>query len=182
MMTGWCFLLRWVLHFWSSQYYRHPKVQGKSTKTVCVRSSLRDYAASPLFGVSRSVRTKSHSVDSHKLTYNCCFTVTRPGVLQDSGTIKPGLSESFDWVMVFSELCWGLVVWNVKLSVLAFYWRLFSAKARSIRVVIWVLSVFVTCWVIAVVCSRPIIVVPELLLQLWEDCIMTETRWFITIV
>ena len=57
-------------------------------------------------------------------------------------------------VVLVSEISWAVVVWIVKSSILAFYWRLFSARSRSIRVIIWVLGACVNCWGIAVVSSR----------------------------
>ena len=44
----------------------------------------------------------------------------------------------------------------VKCSILAFYWRLFSATCRSTQVIIWVLAVIVMAWGVAVVGARPL--------------------------
>lgn len=55
-----------------------------------------------------------------------------------------------------SQICWVFVLWVVKCSILAFYWRLFSGNARSTRVAIWTIAVLVTCWAIIVV-SSPLI-------------------------
>ena len=52
-----------------------------------------------------------------------------------------------------SQICWVVVLWIVKCSILAFYWRLFSANGRSTRFVIWTITVAVMCWGIAVVRS-----------------------------
>lgn len=82
---------------------------------------------------------------------------------------KQGLGESIDLLtpidisasiktIVFAEICWAVAIWIVKYSVLVFYWRLFSTDRKFHRVVILVLTAFVTCWGIAVVRSRP----PEL--------------------
>ena len=56
-----------------------------------------------------------------------------------------------------SHICWIVVLWIVKCSVLAFYWRLFSTNGRSVRVVIWVIAAAVMCWGIAVVRSPSVI-------------------------
>ena len=55
---------------------------------------------------------------------------------------------------VVCDIFWAVVIWIVKTSILAFYWRLFSAGSRSLRVIIWALEVFVTCWALQVVSSR----------------------------
>ena len=77
---------------------------------------------------------------------------------------KEGLERDIDNVDVFqilqkglfiSEICWIFVIWIVKYSILAFYWRLFSANRRSIRIIIWVLAAAVTIWGVAVVGARP---------------------------
>ncbi|MCJ1459972.1 hypothetical protein MMC28_010351 [Mycoblastus sanguinarius] len=51
------------------------------------------------------------------------------------------------WV---SEICWTLVVSTVKLSVLAFYWRLFGRVSSFIRLAIRMMTVAVMLWGIAV--------------------------------
>ena len=53
-----------------------------------------------------------------------------------------------------SEICWTLDIWIVKCSILAFYWRLFSANRRSIRIIIWVFAAAVTIWGVLVVGAR----------------------------
>lgn len=50
-----------------------------------------------------------------------------------------------------TEICWAVVIWIVKYSILAFYWRLFSVNRRLTRVIIWALVAFVTLWGLAVV-------------------------------
>ena len=50
-----------------------------------------------------------------------------------------------------SQICWVVVLWVVKFSVLAFYWRLFSCNGRSTRFLIWTMAGVVMCWGIAVV-------------------------------
>ena len=62
--------------------------------------------------------------------------------------IKAILLEDF-----ISQICWIVVLWIVKCSILAFYWRLFSTNGRSVRVVVWVIAAAVVCWGIAVVRS-----------------------------
>ena len=57
------------------------------------------------------------------------------------------------------EICWGVVMWIVKYSILAFYWRLFSANRRSTRLIIWTLAAFVTCWRFSVVRFRLLMLV-----------------------
>lgn len=49
------------------------------------------------------------------------------------------------------QICWAVCMWIVKCSILAFYWRLFSDRHRSVRVVIWTVAAGVTCWEVAVV-------------------------------
>ena len=56
-----------------------------------------------------------------------------------------------------SQICWVVVLWVVKCSILAFYWRLFSCNGRSIRFAIWTIAVAVMCWGIAVVRSLSLI-------------------------
>ena len=48
--------------------------------------------------------------------------------------------------MYTSEICWAVVTWIVKYSILAFYWRLFSANGQSTRKIILAFAAFVTCW------------------------------------
>ena len=57
--------------------------------------------------------------------------------------------------LFISEICWTFVIWTVKYSILAFYWRLFSANRRSIQVIIWILAGVVMAWGVAVVGARP---------------------------
>ena len=60
----------------------------------------------------------------------------------------------FEKGLFISELCWTFIIWMVKYSILAFYWRLFSTNRRSIRIIIWVLAAAVTIWGVAVVGAR----------------------------
>ncbi len=52
-----------------------------------------------------------------------------------------------------SQVCREVVLWIVKCSILAFYWRLFGGNGRSTRIVVWTIAVNVMCWGIAVVRS-----------------------------
>ena len=52
-----------------------------------------------------------------------------------------------------SQICWVVVLWIVKCSVLAFYWRLFSRNGRSTRLLVWTIAVAVMCWGLAAVRS-----------------------------
>lgn len=63
---------------------------------------------------------------------------------------------SDSWVFAGS-ICWAIVIWIVKYSILAFYWRLFSGNRRVVRFVIWALGVLVTCWGVAMVRFCPLI-------------------------
>ena len=49
------------------------------------------------------------------------------------------------------QIGWAVVLWTVKCSILAFYWRLFSRNGRSIRFAVWTIAVGVMCWGITVV-------------------------------
>ena len=59
--------------------------------------------------------------------------------------------EIFEMAVFITEICWIMVIWMVKYSILAAYWRLFSVNRRSVRIVIWTLTVLVTCWGVIVV-------------------------------
>ncbi|KAM0798769.1 hypothetical protein BDR22DRAFT_934515 [Usnea florida] len=63
-----------------------------------------------------------------------------------------------------SEICWTFAIWTVKYSILAFYWRLFSANRRSIRIIIWVLAAVVMVWGIAVILITVLQCVPVYLI------------------
>lgn len=52
-----------------------------------------------------------------------------------------------------SQICWVVVLWIVKCSIIAFYWRLFSGNGRSTRIAIGTIAVAVMFWGIAVVRS-----------------------------
>ena len=64
-------------------------------------------------------------------------------------------ADLFDKAIIVSEICWVVIIWMVKYSILAFYWRLFSANSRAVRIIIWALAASVTCWGIIVVCLYP---------------------------
>ncbi|KAM0798171.1 hypothetical protein BDR22DRAFT_809274, partial [Usnea florida] len=49
-----------------------------------------------------------------------------------------------------SQICWVLVLWTVKCSILALYCRLFSNNSRPIQIGVWTIAVVVMCWGIAV--------------------------------
>lgn len=93
-------------------------------------------------------------MNSYELTRNPYATVTDQGLGQpmgDESSYQEGLLLHAIFII---EICWGVVIWIVKYSILAFYWRLFSASRRSTRIIIWTLAAFVTCWGISVVCFR----------------------------
>ena len=50
-----------------------------------------------------------------------------------------------------SQICWVVVLWVVKCSILAFYWRLFSRNSRLTRFLIWTIATITMCWGVAVV-------------------------------
>ena len=54
-------------------------------------------------------------------------------------------------VFFIPQIGWVVVLWIVKCSILAFYWRLFSRNGRSIRFAVWTIAVALMCWGIAVV-------------------------------
>ena len=64
--------------------------------------------------------------------------------------------ENFVKGIFISDIFWTFVIWTVKCSILAFYWRLFSASRRSTQVIIWILAVVVMAWGVAVVGARPL--------------------------
>lgn len=75
--------------------------------------------------------------------------VTKQGLGESIELQLPiGISASIKTI-VFAEVCWAVAIWIVKYSVLIFYWRLLSTNRKTHRVVILVLTAFVTCWGIA---------------------------------
>ena len=116
------------------------------------------YALSRPAGVGHPSWAVYH-LNSNELTRNSFATVTEEGLGQNLS------EETFhQWELqllaAFTiEICWGIVMWTVKYSILAFYWRLFSANRRSIRLIIWTLAAFVTCWGLSVVRFRLLMLV-----------------------
>lgn len=90
-------------------------------------------------------------MDNHKLTSNYYASGTDIA-LGSPWELVPSMDLKADGKVAFiSEICWAVVIWIVKYSILAFYWRLFSANRQSTRAFIWVLAALVTCWGVAVV-------------------------------
>ena len=56
-----------------------------------------------------------------------------------------------------AQISWVVVLWVVKCSISAFYWRLFKFNGRLTRVMIRTITVGVLCWGIAVVRSSLLI-------------------------
>ena len=54
-----------------------------------------------------------------------------------------------------AEICWAVVIWSVKYSILAFYWRLFGDRSRSVRIITLTIAASVTCWGVTVVRLPP---------------------------
>lgn len=104
-------------------------------------------------------------MDSCKLISKCYITVTKQWVPQHD--VTDAQIRDFDRTVIMSEICWVIVIWIVKYSILAFYWRLFGVNRRSIRIFIWALAAFVTCWGIAAVRSHPPIL--KLVEVLWWE-------------
>ena len=117
---------------------------------MCVSSLTLYYALPPLSGVSHLLCTEGCSIDCNELTNNRYATVP----IHWLGPMDAD-ELYFGFTLLISEICWAIVIWIVKSSILVFYWRLFSARSRSLRVIIWALGAFVTCWGIALVSPRP---------------------------
>lgn len=81
---------------------------------------------------------------SYELTSNSNATVTEAG---NGDLYMENLGKGF----FLSQICWLVVIWIVKYSILAFYWRLFSVNNRSTRFVIRALATFLTVWGLAAV-------------------------------
>ncbi len=113
-----------------------------------ISSSLRRYALSLLSGVSYLNYTKSRIMDRCKLISKCYATVIKQGVLQHD---PPANEHILGLTLFISDICWVVVIWTVKYSILAFYWRLFSVNRPLTRLFIWALTALVMCWGIAVV-------------------------------
>lgn len=85
-------------------------------------------------------------MNSYELTCDFYTTVTAEGLGQNLEYATPKHIRILLHAIFITQICWGVVIWIVKYSVLAFYWRLFSANRRSTRVTIWTLAALVTCW------------------------------------
>lgn len=83
-------------------------------------------------------------------------SVTEQGLGHYVSTVTYFEIRTFAKGIFISEICWTFVIWTVKCSILAFYWRLFSPNRRSIQVIIWILAVVVMVWGVAVVGARPL--------------------------
>ena len=59
--------------------------------------------------------------------------------------------------LYISQICWVVVLWIVKCSILAFYWRCFSCHGRSTRFVVWTIAVAIMFWGIAEVRSLSLV-------------------------
>lgn len=93
-------------------------------------------------------------MNNYELTRNSYVTVTKSDSIEDLTLDQVKLLLLGTFII---EICWGVVIWMVKYSILAFYWRLFSANRRSTRFIIWTLAACVTCWGIATVRFRLLI-------------------------
>ena len=113
-------------------------------------SFLRRYALPLFYGVSHLLCEDGCSTVCYELTSNCDATVPKPWLNQTNNS-----EEGFLTVELICDICRAVVIWIVKSSILAFYWRLFSIRSGLLRVIIWALVVFVTCWAIAMVRPRP---------------------------
>ena len=122
---------------------------------VCISSSPQLYSSSVLFGVSHPYSAVNLLMIGYDLTSDSNTTVETDGVLQDEYFLNLYQLEIFMKAQFVCEICWTVVIWTVKYSILSSYWRLFSANRRSTRVIIWILAALVTCWGIVVVRSRP---------------------------
>ena len=129
-----------------------PSSNGRvSSSYVCQLFDTVLCVASAIWSKSPVVyRRMLHRLLCYELTSNCYATV--PSHWPD---LYHANIVTFDIALVISEICWAIVIWIVKSSILVFYWRLFNARSRSLRVIIWALGAFVTCWGIALVSPRP---------------------------
>ena len=94
-------------------------------------------------------------METYELTSDCYVIVTSQGLGQNTEFLTWDDLSVLAKAIYVSDICWEVAIWVVRYSILAFYWRLLSTNRRLIRVAIWVLTALMTCWVIAVVCSRP---------------------------
>ena len=82
-------------------------------------------------------------------------SVPNQGDINETETHNVPQARRFVAGLYISEICWTVVIWIVKYSILALYWRISSENRRSIRPIIWVLAAIVTAWGVAVVGIRP---------------------------
>ena len=115
---------------------------------------LRRCATPLLFGVSHS-ESESHTEVAIGLPNMYHTPVTKQGLGHPMYDITLSQLRSFALGGFIEAVCWTFIIWTVKISILAFYWRLFSANRRSIRLIIWILAAVVMAWGIAVVGARP---------------------------
>ena len=98
-------------------------------------------------------------MNSYELTRNSYATVTEEGLGPELDEVTLHQLESLLLATFIIEICWGAVMWIVKYSILAFYWRIFCTDHRSTRFIIWTLVAFVTCWGVSVVRFRLLMLV-----------------------
>lgn len=82
--------------------------------------------------------------------------MTKQGLGHDISSVTSFQLGLFVKGIFISQICWTFVIWTVNFSILAFYWRLFSANRRSVQVIIWILAVVVMAWGVAVVGACPL--------------------------
>ena len=116
------------------------------------------YASFQQSAVSFLNCTENHETFLNMLTVIHNSTVVNSEIaIMDGRTDPYHFSEHFLLGFFISQICWVVVLWIVKCSILAFYWRLFSRNSRSIRFVVWTIAVAVMCWGIVVVRSLSVI-------------------------
>ena len=119
-------------------------------------SSPLHYALFQQSGVSSFNCTESRAIHCLMLTAVYDSTVVNNTIAQWRWVSDDPIGVNYfekDVLLGFfiSQICWVVVLWIVKCSILAFYWRLFSCNSRSTRLVIWTIAVAVMCWGISVV-------------------------------
>ena len=107
---------------------------------------LRQYASCLLFGVKLIFLS---ALLLQLLTL--LATVTAHGLGENIYELSYNSFTFFIKGLYISEVLWTVVIFMVKYSILAFYWRLFS-ETRSARVAVHILLAVVTCWGFGVVC------------------------------
>ena len=130
----------------------------------------RLYASFRQSGVSLLNCTGECAIGANMLTGIYCSTVVNNSLAEDKASfIAYKIAEAnyttaesdeteylakIDLLGFFiSQICWVIVLWIVKCSIIAFYWRLFSGNGRSTRVAIRTIAIAVMCWGITVVRS-----------------------------